>query len=105
MDLRDHRGRLKGQKGAISLKERLAVASESAPHRPAQTNRKYIQSSDLREPGSCSKPDGIIDFYDDIRARGTIAILAIEEVVVNHQVEVTAGFREKVQSAMNAQVL
>ena len=55
--------------------------------------------------GSSLKPEGIIEFYDEIRARGTIAILIIREVVINHQVEVTAGFREKVQSAMNAQVL
>jgi hypothetical protein len=67
-------------------------------------DRIYYQSCDLRASYSCLKPEGIIEFQDDIRARGMILVLVVEEVVINHQVEVLSGFWKKVQSAMNAQV-
>jgi hypothetical protein len=57
----------------------------------------------LRAPDSYLESEGIIDFQDDIRARGTIVILVIEEVVVDHQVEVRANFLETVKSVVSAQ--
>ena len=63
----------------------------------SSTNRKFSQSPYLRAPYSCLEPEGIVEFHDDIRARGTkVIFVAIEEVVIKHQIEILSGFREKV---------